>query len=80
MHDLPNNLKKLRIQNKMTQQNVAEYLKLTQQGYSRFETGTCEPDIDTLIKLSELFNTPIDILVGNYIKSPKHSTNKTACG
>ena len=80
MHDLPNTLKRLRTQNKMTQQNVADYLNVTQPSYSHFEAGIREPDISTLIKLAELFKVPLDILVGRYIEAPQQSLNNTACG
>ena len=67
MHNLPNTLKMFRIKNKFTQQHIADYLSVSQQAYSSYEQGTREPDLDTLIKLAELFTVPLDILVGRYI-------------
>jgi len=68
MHIIPEMLKRLRLQNGFTQKFIADYLSVTQQAYSRFEIGTREPDVNTLIKLAELFKVPLDILVGRYIE------------
>ena len=48
----------------MNQTEVAAYLKMSQSGYSKYETG--ENDIPTavLIKLSKLWNVSIDYLLG----------------
>lgn len=59
-------LKSLREQRKMTQQEMANMLNISQRGYGHYETGESEPSIDALITLSEFFNLPIDVLVGRY--------------
>ncbi len=48
----------------LTQCQVAKYLNIAQPSYIRYENGTAEPSIDTLIKLADLFDVTIDYLVG----------------
>lgn len=53
----------LRKTNKLTQQNVADYLNVTQTTYNYYEKGKSEPNINTLCKLADLYNVSIDYLV-----------------
>lgn len=48
----------------LNQTKVAQYLGMSQTGYSKYETG--ENDIPTvvLIKLAKFYNTSIDYLLG----------------
>ncbi|MEE1053677.1 MAG: helix-turn-helix transcriptional regulator [Acutalibacteraceae bacterium] len=48
----------------LSQAKVAQYLGMSQTGYSKYETG--ENDIPTaiLIKLARFYNTSIDYLLG----------------
>lgn len=57
-------IRELREDHDLTQLQVADYLNMSQTGYSKYETG--ENDIPTrvLIKLSELYKTNIDYLLG----------------
>lgn len=57
-------LRELRIDNDMSQQEVAKLLGMSQTGYSKYETGEVVPPADTLIKLAKLYNTSIDYLLG----------------
>jgi len=66
MNDLANILRILRKNNNLSQTKIADMLNITQEAYSRYETGDREPNIDTLILLSDIFNVPIDIMVGKY--------------
>ena len=47
---------KLREKSGMSQDGLAEKLFVTRQAVSRWETGKTTPDIDTLKKLSKLFD------------------------
>lgn len=58
------NLRLLRKQKKMTQQDVANHLVCTPGVYSRYETGAREPSIETLIILANLFDVSVDYLIG----------------
>lgn len=58
-------LKELRLLRNLTQQAVADYIGVSAIVYSRYERGTREPPIDTLIKLSEFFDVSVDHMIGN---------------
>lgn len=51
-------LKKLRENSGYTQQQVAEVLNIDRSTYAYYETGKTTPDINTIIKLSKIFNVP----------------------
>lgn len=58
-------IKKIRIELGFSQRKVAEQLGITQQGYALIESGKRKLEIDTLIKLSQIFNiNPISIING----------------
>ena len=56
------NLKDARKFKNLTQREVAEKLKMTQQQYSRFENGVFELNYDQILTLCELFEiSPTDL-------------------
>ena len=63
--DMVQNLKLLRNKNKVSQQQLADIIGVTQQSINKYENHKIEPDIQTLIKLAEYFNTSVDYLVGH---------------
>lgn len=56
-------LKNLRKQKKLNQIDVAKFLNVEQVTISRYESGQSEPDIETLIKLANLYETTLDDLL-----------------
>ena len=60
---LGNNIKYLRIKKKITQQQIAEYLGKTDGAVSFWESGSREPNLEDLIKLSKIFEVSIDDLI-----------------
>ncbi|MBQ4443691.1 MAG: helix-turn-helix transcriptional regulator [Clostridia bacterium] len=57
-----NNLKEARKASGMTQKQVATVLFMTQQQYSRFETGVFELNYDQILRLCKLYDiTPNDL-------------------
>lgn len=70
------NLKALRQERGLSQQKLAELIGVSQQAVYKYEKLSVEPDIATLIKLSELFGVSIDFLVGNTTERRK---NETTC-
>lgn len=48
---------------KLTQKDVAEAIGVKLPTYSTYETGRSEPPIEILVRLSYLFDVPIDALV-----------------
>lgn len=57
------NLKRYRVQKKYSQAEIAEKLYVTRQCVSKWEKGITEPDLETLSRISELLEVPIDILL-----------------
>ena len=57
-------LKELRLKNKLTQQQLADELFLTQHGYSSYELQRTEPNIETLCKIADYYHVTLDYLVG----------------
>lgn len=56
-------LKALRLKNGLTQDELGEKLYLSRTSISYYEQGKVEPNIQTLIEMSKLFNIPIDELL-----------------
>ena len=56
-------LKRFRQTKGLTQQQVADELKIFKQAYQRYEYGMC-PSADILIKIADSFDVSIDYLVG----------------
>lgn len=57
-------LKELRTAAGYTQQQMAELLHIRQQSYTRYENNTGEPNMETLIKLSKIFDVSSDYMLG----------------
>jgi len=53
----------LRREKKVTQEELAEYLHISSQAVSKWETGASSPDIDLLPKLAVYFGTSVDHLL-----------------
>ena len=60
-----NNLKKLREEKGLTQQQVASYLNVTSQAYGNYERGDRQLDPAKLIQLSSLYECSTDYILGN---------------
>lgn len=59
------NLKEARKYKGLTQKQVAEMMKMTQQQYSRFENGIFELNYDQIIYLCRLYDiTPNELFLG----------------
>ena len=59
-----NNLKYLRKSRSLTQQEIADVVGISRQGYAKYENDLGEPDISTLIKLADYFDVSVDSLIG----------------
>ncbi len=57
-------LKNIRLQNKLTQQQLADALKITASAYCSYEIGRRTPDVDTIVKLSAFYKLPVDSFLG----------------
>ena len=60
---LGSNIKSLREERKLTQEQVAEELGITFQAVSSWERDEYNPDTEKLIKLAELFDVSVSAIV-----------------
>ncbi|MEA4832020.1 MAG: helix-turn-helix transcriptional regulator [Oscillospiraceae bacterium] len=74
-------IKKFREDNNMTQDQLAEKMNVTRQAVSNWENSKTQPDIDTLFKLSQIFNVSVEeIIYGekrNMVTNITNVTNQT---
>lgn len=61
---LKKTLRTLRITHKKTQDDLAEYLNIKRPSYTRYESGTSNPDLETLVKIANYYNVTVDYLLG----------------
>lgn len=54
----------LRIDNDLTQQQVADFLTCNRQVYARYENGLREIPVSMLINLADFYNTSVDYILG----------------
>ena len=64
MVDFGNTLKTLRLQNNMTQAQLAQKLGLTKSVISAYETSLRLPSYDVLIHIAKIYNVSTDYLLG----------------
>ena len=67
MNGIGKNIKKLRKERALSQEQLAERLHVTRQAVSSWETGKNQPDIETLESIAAVFDT--DILMVLYGRS-----------
>jgi len=59
----PENLQFIRIREGMTQEQLAERLDVSRQSVSKWESGASFPEMDTLLRICDLYRTNLDILL-----------------
>lgn len=57
-------IRDLREDSDMNQTKVAEYLDMSQTGYSKYETGERDIPTQILIKLADFYDVSVDYLLG----------------
>lgn len=72
MNHLAENLRRLRLEKKLTQEQLAEKLGVSGQAVSRWETGATYPDVMLLPEMAEMFGVLVDDL---FRPSPKGYEN-----
>ncbi len=70
------NIKRLREEQNITQQMLAEKLSISFQAVSKWETGTSLPDVTLLPAISEIFGVTIDDLFRANIHAASYLTNR----
>ncbi|MBR1529453.1 MAG: helix-turn-helix transcriptional regulator [Oscillospiraceae bacterium] len=61
---LATQMKKLRHQKGLTQQELADYLHVSKGTVGMWETGRREPDIEILSRLADFYQVSVDYLIG----------------
>lgn len=69
-------LKEKRLEANLTQQELADILHVSRQTISSWEVGRTYPDLDVLVAISELYDTPLDDLLKENSQMVKDITNK----
>jgi len=63
-------LRELRKEKNVTQNEIAEYLMVSREAYSQYETGRRQMNYETLCLLADYYNVSIDYLLGRYETNP----------
>lgn len=79
MRDIGKNIKTIRQAKNITQEALAEMLHVTRQTVSNYENGRSRPDLDMLIKISEVLETDANtVLYGPALPQDKQAARKWA--
>ena len=65
VQEMLKNLKKLREEKGISQKQLADVVSVSQQSINKYENHNIEPDIDTLIKMADYFETSVDYIIGH---------------
>lgn len=63
MDQIGKHIKKYREEKGLTQEQLAEQMSVTRQAVSNWENAKTQPDIDTLFRLSQIFEISIEELI-----------------
>ena len=69
-------LQKIRKENNVTQEQLADKLNVSRQAVSKWESGTAYPDTEKLIQISKIFNTSLDELINDNKDNSKTTNDK----
>ena len=50
--------------NNVTQRQMADFLQIAQPSYIRYENGSAEPSLESLVKIADYFDVSVDYLLG----------------
>lgn len=76
MNHLAENLRRLRLEKKLTQEQLAEKMGVSAQSVSRWETGATYPDVMLLPQMAELFGVLVDDLFRPYPKGYENNARR----
>lgn len=69
------NIRKFREEKNYTQEYMSERLNISQNTYSKIETGGIKLTIDRLMQISEILETPIEVILVGQRQSAKLDDN-----
>jgi transcriptional regulator with XRE-family HTH domain len=72
MEQFAGKLRELRQARGLTQARLAELLEVSPRVYNRWETGAAAPRLDTVVRLADILEVSLDVLVGR--KDPDSDT------
>ena len=72
MPSFANIIKNLRISRGITQEQLASMLKVSRSAIGMYETGSRQPDFETLEAFADIFNVDMDYLLGRSTVERKH--------
>lgn len=70
----------LRKKNEWSQEELAERLGISRQSVSKWESGTSIPDLDKIIRMSELFDVSTDYLLKDTLEEEEPSETESSDG
>ena len=73
---LKDNIKTLRKQKGLSQEELSIKLNVVRQTVSKWESGLSVPDAEMLINISELFETPVSVILGENIEEKEKNDLK----
>lgn len=73
---LKDNLKTLRKNKGLSQEELSIKLHVVRQTISKWESGLSVPDAEMLVEMSEIFETPVSIILGDNIENVENSDLK----
>ena len=73
---LNDNIRNLRKSKGISQEEMAVKLKVVRQTISKWEKGLSVPDSEMLIKIADLFEVSVSVLLGNEIPIEKEDKNE----
>ena len=77
---LADKILELRRSNNLSQEELAEKLDVSRQSISKWESGTSIPDLNKIIKLSEIFGVSTDYLIKDDDESAAPTVDKSSRG
>ncbi len=66
--NLSKNLKKIRKENNLSQEQLAEKLNVSRQSVSKWESGLAYPEMDKVLQICQLFSVSVDDLLNQDLK------------
>lgn len=75
---LGENIHRLRKERHMSQDDLAELLEVSRQSVSKWENNSATPELEKLMKMSQLFEISLDGLVGNPVPPAKSEKTSSA--
>ena len=73
---LVENLYRLRKAHHYTQQEISDLLNISRQAYSNYETSKRTPDLDSLMRLADIYGVSLDQLVNHPCTKDGLSSNR----